>query len=133
MTVTQTHRMTIDEVRAAIGGERAAWAETGNGRRVVLVSAGRNGDSVLVRDVAPRGGYFWTSAAMLERRADLDAGPEPVWLQQARMSPRPPAVLWDILDRVQVRYAQPQTNEELEAEDEFRKPQFDTDAEGRVL
>ena len=92
--------MTMDEVRGAIGRQRAAWVETTGsaGALAILVRAARCGDAVLIRYADPRGGYRWTGAERLRRRQDLDAGPEPAWLQQARVSPRPPAILWDILN-----------------------------------
>jgi hypothetical protein len=96
--------MTLEEVRQAIGHERPAWAQSlqSHGQLVILVRANRNGgsnDSVLVASATePEPGYWWVSASSLTRRADLDNSPEPKWLQRARASSRPPAILWDILN-----------------------------------
>lgn len=90
--------MTIDQVRNAIGHERAAWVRDEQDRLAILVRAGRLGDAVLIRYAADDGGYCWTEARLLERCPDFDKRREPAWLQQARCSTKPPAILWDILN-----------------------------------
>lgn len=126
--------MTMAEVRAAIGHERAAWVEAiATGELAILVRAARQGEGALIRYATPHGAYHWVDLKALRRREDLDDSREPVWLQQARMSPRPPAVLWDILNQTATKYAQTRTDEELQDDDAIRAPQFDTDADGRVL
>jgi hypothetical protein len=96
----QLDGMSMAEVRAAIGTGRAAWVEvlSAGGRLAILIRAARLGDAVLVRYAEPRGCMHWIALAHLRRRADLDHSPEPQWLQRARSSSRPPAILADILD-----------------------------------
>lgn len=134
--LAQHRPMTMDDVIGAIGRERAAWVEVrATGEQAILVRAGRTGDAVLIRYVDPRGGYHWTSANSLRRREDLDDGQEPTWLQQARVSPRPPAVLWDVLNMSAVKAEARAAADALlgDAAARDRAAAFDTDADGRVL
>lgn len=96
--------MTYEEARDAIGREHPAWAQSleSHARLVILIKVNRHGgtnDAVLVASATePEPGYQWVGASSLTRRADLDRSREPRWLQRARSSMRPPAVLWDILN-----------------------------------
>jgi hypothetical protein len=120
--------MTIDDVRAALGTGRAAWVETTGSSETlaILVRAGRFGGATLIRYTALRGSYHWVTAKHLRRRADLDVWPEPAWLQRARASRRPPAILWDVLN-VRTVTAEPSDDAQIGPMD------FETDADGRVL
>jgi hypothetical protein len=89
-----------------------------------------DGTGALLRDPSRRGGYYWRATSQLTRRPDLDANPEPEWLQRARVSPRPNTRLYWLLG---LTPAPPDTLDPWTTDpaDDPPAPMFDTDASGR--
>jgi hypothetical protein len=64
----------------------------------MVINVSPRGRAVLIRSWAKKGGYQWVGASSLVRREDCDRLPEPEWLQRARVSRRPPLVLFRVLN-----------------------------------
>jgi hypothetical protein len=111
---------------ARVGSDRQAsvprrlpWVEV-HGAAAILIRT--QGAASLIRYASSnnrKSGYHWVATAFVHRRPEWDANPEPTWFQQARVSPRPPRVLWSLLHDDHLTTAP--------------DPMFDTDADGRPL